>query len=50
MPRKKNSKQYFTKDTEDAIIEYNSIEDKLTKDRIYKERIGPAFDKLAEIV
>jgi hypothetical protein len=50
MPKKKNSKQYFTKDTEDAIIEYNSIEDKLTKDRIYKERIAPAFDKLAEIV
>ena len=50
MPRKKNSKQYFTKDTEDAIIEYNSIEDKLLKDKIYKERIAPAFDKLAEIV
>jgi len=50
MPRKKNSKQYFTKDTEDAIIEYNNTESKLTKDRIYKERIGPAFSKLAEIV
>ena len=50
MPRKKNSKQYFTQDTENAIIEYNNTEDKLKKDRIYKERIAPAFDKLAEIV
>jgi hypothetical protein len=50
MPRKKNSKQYFTQDTENAIIEYNNTEDKLIKDRIYKERIAPAFDKLAEIV
>jgi hypothetical protein len=50
MPRKKNSKQYFTQDTENAIIEYNNTEDKFIKDRIYKERIAPAFDKLAEIV
>jgi len=50
MPRKKNSKQYFTKDTEDAIIEYNDTEDQRVKDKIYKERIKPAFDKLAEIV
>ena len=50
MPRKKNSKQYFTKDTEDAIIEYNNTEEQRVKDKIYKERIKPAFDKLAEIV
>ncbi len=50
MPRKKNQKQYFTKDTEDAIIEYNSTENQLLKDKIYRERIKFAFDKLAEIV
>ena len=50
MPRKKNQKQYFTKDTEDAIIEYNLTEDQLIKDKIYRERIKSAFDKLAEIV
>jgi len=50
MPRKKNSKQYFTKDTEDAIIEYNITNEQLVKDKIYKDRIKPAFDKLAEIV
>ena len=50
MPRKKNSKQYFTKDTEDAIIEYNNTDNQRIKDKIYKDRIAPAFDKLAEIV
>ena len=50
MPRKPRSKQYFTKDTEDAIIEYNNSDNQLHKDRVYKERIKPAFDKLAEIV
>ncbi|CAB4142613.1 hypothetical protein UFOVP449_62 [uncultured Caudovirales phage] len=50
MPRKKSSNQYFTQDTENAIIEYNSTDNKLVKDRIYKERISPAFNKLAEIV
>lgn len=50
MPRRKKSKQYFTKDTEDAIVLYNEISDQRDKDRIYKEQIKPAFDKLAEIV
>jgi len=50
MPRKPRNKQYFTKDTEDAIIEYNNSENQLEKDKIYKDRIKPAFDKLAEIV
>lgn len=49
-PRKKRSKQYFTKDTEDAIIEYNSTTDQRIKDMVYRDRIKPAFDKLAEIV
>jgi hypothetical protein len=50
MPRKAKSKQYFTKDTEDAIIEYNSTDDQRIKDKVYRDRIKPAFDKLAEIV
>ena len=38
MPRKKRgpNRQYFTKDTEDAIIEYNLTSDQFTKDRIYR--------------
>jgi hypothetical protein len=50
MPRKKNQKRYFTEDTENAIIEYNLTNDKLLKDKIYRERIQFAFAKLAEIV
>jgi hypothetical protein len=50
MPRKPRNKQYFTKDTEDAIIEYNSTDEQHIKDRVYRDRIKPAFDKLAEIV
>jgi hypothetical protein len=50
MPRKAKSKQYFTKDTEDAIVEYNSTDDQRIKDKVYRDRIKPAFDKLAEIV
>ncbi len=50
MPRKPRNKQYFTKDTENAIVEYNNTTEQRIKDRIYKERIAPAFDKLAEIV
>lgn len=41
---------YFTDDTELAIIEYNSTEDEFERNLIYNERIGPAFDKLAENV
>lgn len=50
MPRKAKSKQYFTKDTEDAIVEYNSTNDQTIKNKVYKDRIKSAFDKLAEIV
>jgi hypothetical protein len=50
MPRKAKSKQYFTKDTEDAIIEYNLSDDQQIKDKLYRDRIKSAFDKLAEIV
>ena len=50
MPRKAKNKQYFTKDTEDAIIEYNLSDNQRIKDLLYRDRIKPAFDKLAEIV
>ena len=50
MPRKKTQRQYFTKDTEDAIILYNKTESKLIKDKIYKDHIQKSFEKLAEIV
>ena len=50
MPRKAKNKQYFTADTEQAIIEYNLSDNQRVKDLLYRDRIKPAFDKLAEIV
>ena len=46
--RKKKSKIYFGKDTENAIIEYNKTEDIVERNRIYNDKISYAFDKLAE--
>jgi hypothetical protein len=46
--RRKKSKIYFGKEAENAIIEYNSSEDEVLRNKIYNERISAAFDKLAE--
>jgi hypothetical protein len=40
--------QYFTQDTEDAIILYNNTFDSSIKSRIYSDRIHYAFFKLTE--
>ena len=45
-PKKKNV--YFTQETEDAIIEFVSEENKIRRDRIYSEKIHYAFYKLTE--
>jgi hypothetical protein len=50
MAKKRVPRMYFTQDTEDAIIEYNSTDDQLLKNKIFKDRIQPSFEKLAEIV
>lgn len=47
-PKKPNV--YFTKDTEDAIVLYNSLEDDIQKNILYTQKIHPAFYKLAEIM
>lgn len=39
---------YFTKDTEDGIIAYNSTNDAREKDAIYNTKIRHAFEKIAE--
>jgi hypothetical protein len=44
------SKIYFTKDTENAIIEYNKCTDEIERERIFSKKIYPALDKLAENV
>jgi hypothetical protein len=59
MPKKKTDLQrrqeklgrvYFTEETEEAIIEYNNTEDSFEREIIFRERIYPALDKLAENV
>jgi hypothetical protein len=44
----KEKKQYFTQDTEDAIIEYLSTTNTHIRNKIYNERIKYAFHKLTE--
>lgn len=46
--RKKNV--YFTQETEDAIVEYNNSDDIEYKNKLYTDKIHPAFYKLAEIM
>lgn len=49
MPKPKNpNNQYFTQATEDAIVEYNNTLTFEQKNKIYHERIHPAFFKLTE--
>ena len=44
----KEKKQYFTQDTEDAIIEYLIETDLIKRNKIYNERIDYGFHKLTE--
>lgn len=49
--RKRKPKQkiyYFTKDTEEAILEYVSSKDQILRNKIYRERINYAFFKLTQ--
>jgi hypothetical protein len=44
----KQSKNYFTQDTEDAIVLYNSSVDEHYRNKVYNERIKYPFFKLTE--
>ena len=46
--KKKKGVQYFTKETEDAIILYNSTTDSEIKSRLYNDKIHYAFFKLTK--
>lgn len=48
--KRKKQNVYFTKDTENAIIEYIKCEDIVERNIIYTKKIHPAFYKLAEIM
>jgi hypothetical protein len=47
-PKKPNV--YFTKETENAIVQYNQSEDDIERNLLYSKKIHPAFYKLAEIM
>lgn len=46
--RKSENKQYFTKDTENAILLYNQLTDEYERNKLYEEQIKRPFDKLVE--
>lgn len=46
--RAKLGKMYFTDETERAIVQYNNTEDSFDREIIFREKIHPAIDKLAE--
>jgi len=48
MPKKKVSKNYFTQETEDAIVLYNNNPDPVFRSQIYEDKIHYAFFKLTQ--
>ena len=48
MAKKAPSRNYFTQDTEDAIVLYNNTADFELKSKIYEDRIHYAFFKLTQ--
>jgi hypothetical protein len=48
MSRKAKNKNYFTQETEDAIVLYNNTENPTLKSKIYEEKIHYAFFKLTQ--
>ena len=46
--KKKKGVQYFTQDTEDAIVLYNNTDDSEKRSNIYRERIHYGFFRLTE--
>ena len=48
--KKKKGVQYFTQDTEDAIVLYNNTTDFELKSRIYHDRIHMPFSNLPKIL
>lgn len=45
---KERNKDYFTVETEKAIIEYNNATEQIQRDKLYRKTIHPAFLKLVE--
>lgn len=43
-----NPKFYFTGETQEAIVEFQKTSDRRTREKLYVEKIMPAFEKLVE--
>jgi len=48
MPRKRSGKHYFTKDHENAIIQYVATDDQRIRTQLYIEYIGPVFNEMVD--
>jgi len=48
MRKRREKRRYFTKETEDAIVRYNSTSDVIEKNKIYEGEIHYAFFKLTQ--
>ncbi len=48
MAKKSKSKNYFTQETEDAIVLYNNTQNSALKSKIYEDKIHYAFFKLTQ--
>jgi hypothetical protein len=48
MKKKREKRRYFTQETEDAIVRYNSTSDVVERNKIYEEEIHYAFFKLTQ--
>jgi transposase-like protein len=48
--RRKKSREYFTKDTEDAIVAYLKSDDPIERNKLFNEKIDYSFHKLAEFI
>jgi len=48
--KKKSAKEYFTQETEDAIVQYNNEENQDIRNQLYEEKISFALSKLVENV
>jgi hypothetical protein len=46
--KRKQSRNYFTQDTEDAVLQYVASTDSTQRNRIFDSRINESFHKLAE--
>ena len=46
--RRKKSKNYFTQETEDAIVRYSASDDIKERTELYVEYIGPALNEMVD--